>query len=134
MRIWVAFAVLALAGCAHNSSEGPLLHADLCQVTESRRSSPQGRLIRIRASVRSSAHGTRAFDPQCGRGLLIFSPADISGTAAFKEMRLAGIPFEDKVLVELTGYFAWRRRERSPRLTLTQEPIVLHTNEQLEED
>ncbi len=134
MRIWAACAILVLSGCAHSPSEGPLLHADLCQVTENRRSSPKGRLIRIRTLIESSEHATRAFDPQCGRGLLVFAPSDIGSTDAFNEMWRAGMAFEGGVLVELTGYFTWRRKERSPRLTLTEKPVVLHPDKELEED
>jgi hypothetical protein len=49
-------------------------------------------------------------------------------------MWLAGMPSEERVLVELTGFLTWKRRERSPRLTLSREPVVLHPNEELEMD
>ena len=43
------------------------------------------------------------------------------------------MPSERQVLVELTGFLAWKRRKRGPSLTFTREPVVLDPKEEPEE-
>ena len=134
MKAWVLLIIFTGAGCAHNRVSAPILRSDVCQITESRSTSPRGRSIRFRALIESSAHGTLAIDPHCDRALVILAPANIIRSDEFKEMQRVGMPAEGNVLVELTGVLTWSRKARSPTLTLTETPFLLFEEGELIED